>query len=54
LQELNNWEVEVVSNGRTLIPNVVEIGASFLEVEEDMCTHKVHNYLISLYFSSGK
>lgn len=44
----------MVSNGRTLILNVVETGESFLGMEEDMCTHKVHNYLISLYFSSGK
>jgi hypothetical protein len=31
--------VEVVSNGRTLIPNVVETGASFLEMEENMYTY---------------
>ena len=43
----------MVSNGITLIPSV-EIGASFIEMEGDMCTHRVYNYIINLYFSSGR
>jgi hypothetical protein len=46
--------VEVVSNVLTSIPIAVEIGASFLEMEEGMYKHRVRNYLIKLYFCSGK